>query len=76
MNNEEKEMLKNHHTQMLRILKSSVYTFAVLVLIGTVQSILFPNGGDLSIIVVSIIAIIFLIFYFAITILEEVRKPK
>ena len=74
MNSEEKEMLKNHQAMMIKVLKASGYTFAaVLVILGLS---LMLQDDVMSIILASIIVIIFLIFYFAITILEEIRKPK
>ncbi len=74
MNNEEKEMLKNHQAMMIKVLKASGYTFAaVLVILGLS---LMLQDDVMSIILASIIVIIFLIFYFTITILEEIRKPK
>ncbi len=74
MNSEEKEMLKNHQAMMIKVLKASGYTLAaVLVILGL--SLMLQDDA-MSIILASIIVIIFLIFYFAITILEEIRKPK
>ena len=79
MNNQEKDMLKNNQTILLRAFKSVAYAIiTVLVFILAVQFLLFQHtqDGDMSLILGFLMAILVVIFYSTFTILEELRKPR
>ncbi|WP_313757309.1 hypothetical protein [Tissierella sp.] len=78
MDNKDKKILEDHDRFMKKVLKAVLYTLSIFLLtmfgINLILGLIFQS--DFSIIVSFSVGIIFIIFYCALTIIEEIRKIK
>jgi len=78
VDNKDKKILEDHDRFMKKVLKAVLYTLSIFLLtmfgINLILGLIFQS--DFSIIVSFSVGIIFIIFYCALTIIEEIRKIK